>query len=90
MTDLLSGSTIAQHCLDHGALYPYDNPDDCMTPAPSIDWAHAAARGILSDLTDRRGIKWTLQEIEQDVRAELVSSLADIIRLAASVAICVA
>lgn len=79
----------AKRCLEHGAKYPYDAPDAWrddagMAPPAAADWAHRAARGILSDLSDRRGVKWALQEVGEDVRAELVGSLAGIIRLAAA------
>jgi hypothetical protein len=81
---------IAQHRLDSGEKWPYDAPDSWWKadspndPPPATDWAHAAARGVLADLNDRRGIKWKLQEIDEEVRAELVASMADIIRLAAA------
>lgn len=58
-----------------GNEYPYDGKSDG-------DWATRAVRGILCDLTDRRGIKQGFYDIDQDVRVEIVSSLADIIRLA--------
>ena len=51
-------------------------------PPPAIDWAHTAARGVLADLCDRRGVKWELEKIDHDVRAELTQSLACIIRQA--------
>lgn len=69
--------------LKSGNEFPYDRPDREDEPVrPLTDWAHAAARGVLSNLTDRRGIKWSLQEIDEEVRIEIVDSLADIIRLA--------
>jgi hypothetical protein len=78
---------IAKHRLEHGANYPYDAgadywEDRATTPPPARDWAHAAARGVLADLSDRRGIKWELEKVDHDVRAELTESLAEIIRLA--------
>jgi hypothetical protein len=74
--------------LEHGNAYPYDAPDawwnaDTMTTPPAaVDWAHAAARGILADLKDRRTIKWGFDDTDEDVRAEIVSSIAEIIRTA--------
>lgn len=78
-------TALARIRLEHGARWPYDAPDawweaiEQPTLAPH-DWAHAAARGILADLQGRRGIKWHLQEVAQDVRVELVEALAEIIR----------
>jgi hypothetical protein len=74
--------------LQRGANYPYDAPDSWRAanveepPPPALDWAHAAARGVVADLTDRRGIKWGFDNIDPDIRAEIVASLAAIIRLA--------
>jgi hypothetical protein len=80
---------ISKHRLEHGAKYPYDGgadfwEDRTPTPPPAPDWAHAAARGVLADLLDRRGIKWALddEQIDRETRAEIVQSLAEIIRLA--------
>ncbi len=78
----------AQTRLEQGALYPYDAPDSWWKSAgtaatPAADWAHYAARGILADLTDRRGIKHGFDDIDEDVRIEMVASLAEIIRSAA-------
>ena len=74
---------ISKHRLEHGAQYPYDGTfEENSPPTPATDWAHAAARGVLADLSDRRGIKWELDKVEHDVRVELVNSVAAIIRLA--------
>lgn len=70
----------ASDMIDHGLEFPYDNDSDIDGAKPIADWAHAAARGILSDLTDRRGVKHELNNIDTDIRVELVESLADIIR----------
>ena len=82
---------ITAHRLDHGARFPYDGGADFWAdrnpvPPPATDWAHAAARGVLIDLLDRRGIKWALEDerIDHETRAELVQSLAAIIRMAAA------
>lgn len=71
---------IAQRQLAHGNKYPYDGGD---VAAPAIDWAHAAARGLLADLLDRRGVKWELEKVAPDVRADIVTALAAIVRAAA-------
>lgn len=72
---------MAEMRLSFGQRYPYDQGE--TGPAPSSgDWAVKAARGVLADLSDRRGIKWELGKVEHDIRKEIVQSLADIIRLA--------
>ena len=76
---------IIKHYLEHGTKYPYDFDGDCqLTPPPSTDWAQAAARGVLANLLDRRGIKWGLgdEKIDHETRSEIVQSLAAVIRLA--------
>lgn len=78
---------LAKHSLERGAEYPYDAPDAWWdsgkdTP-PAKDWAHAAARGILHDLCDRRGIKRGFEGIDEETRVEIVESLSAIIRAAA-------
>ncbi len=75
--------------LDRGARFPYDGgadfwEDRAPLPATAIDWAHAAARGVLEYLMDRRRIKLALEDdrIDHETRAEIVKSLAAIIRMA--------
>jgi hypothetical protein len=80
---------IAQHTLTRGEKFPYDANDAWWagrgdSPPPSTDWAHAAARGVIADLKDRRGIKHGFNDIDEGVRAEIVDALANIIRAAAS------
>lgn len=55
--------------------YPYDglNTEECSKE-------RLIALAILSDLTDRAGIKSELYQVDEDVRIELVDSLAKIIR----------
>lgn len=72
--------------LAHGAKYPYDAPDSWWqqdgepVPPPATDWAHKAARGVLADLGDRHTIKRGFENIPEDIRAEIVDTLAAIIR----------
>jgi hypothetical protein len=80
---------ISKRRLEYGAKHPYDGGADywedlAPTPPPATDWAHAAARGVLADLLDRRGIKWALddEQIDHETRAEIVQSIAAIIRMA--------
>jgi hypothetical protein len=64
--------------LNHGMKYPYvkiENPDA----------AQKTALGILADLTDRRGVKHELYSVDDDVRVEIVNTLACIIRVGMSV-----
>ncbi len=72
--------------VDHGNKFPYDASDAWMDsdddPPPPSDWAHSAARGVIADLTDRRNIKYGFEEVDEEVRAEIVASLAAIIRAA--------
>ena len=70
---------VATLSLDAGALFPYDSASG-ITPAK--DWAHAAVRGILSELSDRRGIQHYLEDIAVEDRGEIVRGLADVVRAA--------
>lgn len=64
----------------NGNLFPFDQEDGKSTPP--VDWAHSAARGVLNNLKDRRGIRQELDEIDEDIRIEIVESIAEIIRIA--------
>jgi hypothetical protein len=81
-------TTEAEIRIKHGAEFPYDageewwDGDGETLPPPATDWAHAAARGILADLNDRRGIKHALHDVDHDVRQKLTADLAEIIRAA--------
>jgi len=66
--------------LRYGAERPYESEDN---PTPAPDWAHAAARGVMYDFSDRRGIRQAFDSIDDDVRLEIVETMADIIREAA-------
>lgn len=89
----MSTNDIDDRRLRRGRVYPFDAPDawpgpgedydyDSFDPFPAPDWAHAAARGIVADLRDRRGVKDGFDGIIEEVRCELVASLANIIRRA--------
>lgn len=76
----------AKFWLEHGGKFPYDATDEWSDkypadppPMPS-DWAHSAARGILANLTDRRGV--FPSEVDEKTRIEIVATLAEIIRAA--------
>lgn len=74
--------------------YPFDAPDswwnDISSPpqSPSVpkDAYHSAARAVIHDLQDRRDIKHLLRvdRMDEEVRQELVATLASIIKTAVS------
>lgn len=76
------------HSIHMGVNFPYDasdvwwNTPSPLCPPPAKDWAHLAARGVVASLEDRRGIKRGFAEINEDIRVEIVESIAAIIRLA--------
>jgi hypothetical protein len=75
---------LARYRLKQGDDNPYDSPGEWPEGAwvAGPEWSRAAARGVLADLLDRRGIKQGFYNIDHDVRMEIVESLARIIRLA--------
>ena len=66
-----------QDWISHGAEFPY------VEGFAAGDQAEAAALGILANLCDRRGIKHELQAVDEDIRREIVTTMAEIIRAAA-------
>lgn len=66
---------LAPRSLKIGTEHPYDE-------RPAVDAAHAAAQGIIADLTDRRTIKWSFEGIDLDVKRDIVDALAAVIRRA--------
>lgn len=71
----MANRAAAKRTLDLGQQYPYDDR------APT-DAAHLAALGVLTDLCGRGGIRQALDDIDADIKTELVDSLAAIIRCA--------
>lgn len=73
--------------VNHGNQFPYDASDEWNNgtgadpPAPT-GWAHSAARGVIANMTDRSGIKHAFNEVDEETRVEMVSTLASIIRAA--------
>ena len=67
---------IAACTLELGVKYPYA---EGFTPQDAAD---RAALGVCADLLDRRAIKWAMQDVDPDVRADIVTALAAIIRAA--------
>lgn len=74
----MTNQEAAEFFLTHGSEYPYANG---FVPS---DWAERAALAIASDLCDRRGIKWEMGKVDEDVRVELIRQHAAIIRAAAA------
>ena len=74
--------------LQHGNKFPYDASDkwwyeeieDPGPPPEPKDWAHAAARGVVADLQDRRGIKDGFNRVDEETRKNIVETIAAIIR----------
>lgn len=76
----------------HGNEFPFDETDawwdtDGKKPTKPKDWAHAAARGVITSLQDRRGIKHELDQsnIDEETRKEIVEEIASIIRAGSSI-----
>lgn len=67
--------TDAQWTLDHGNEFPFHGK-------PAADKYEKAVLGILADLTDRRGVKHELRGCDDDIKEEIVESLAAILRVA--------
>lgn len=98
MTDYIDNPTemTEQMAIDNlyrASMWPYDATDawimqDDETPPipPPIaeTWQIAAARAIIYNLLDRRGIKQELQwhRIDEDVRKEIIETIAMIINMA--------
>ena len=80
----------AQHALEIGAKYPYDAPEGGFNGngfAKGQDrfwenWPVLAARGVLADLCDRRGIKQGFENLDHSIRQEITYALAAIVRRA--------
>jgi hypothetical protein len=71
---------LARSCLEIGAQYPYDS-DDEGNGVPAADWAHSAARGIITDLRDRGGLDDALH-LDEETRQNIIDDVSDIIRAA--------
>lgn len=76
----ISVSALAQRNVDGGAEYPYDAPNQAMLG--DGDWSVLAARAVIYDLTDRRGIKHGFDNVDDDVRIDIVRALAATIKAA--------
>ena len=56
---------LTKRFLEKGKEYPYHGQ-------PPKDWAEEIVCGILYDLSDRRGINHALDEVSDDIKAEIV------------------
>ena len=74
-----------QQTILRGEKYPYDETDYWNQhieepPQPAISWQHLAARGVIADLTDRHTIKRGFENVDEEIRKEIVGTLSDIIK----------
>lgn len=77
----------AKQELKHADDFPFDASDAWMNRESKVGpetphWSYRAARGVISNLSDRRGIGQGIGDFDEDVRKEIVATLADIIRVA--------
>lgn len=64
-----------------GLDHPFDVDDNGVPQIQSIeDWATKAARAVIADLMDRRNIKHGFDDIDEDIRKEIVETMSAIIR----------
>lgn len=59
--------------VEHGTKFPFND-------RPPVDKAETAVLGILADLTDRRGVGNELEGCDNDIKEEIVTALAAIVR----------
>ncbi len=70
---IYSGMPRAEFCLVHSEEFPFNDHK-------ATDKAEKAALAVLTDLTDRRGIKHEFNGCDPDVKEEIVTTMASIIR----------
>lgn len=61
--------------IEFGNLHPLD-----ATVGDSTDWAHSAARGVAAMMQDMPDMAAMLDAMDNQMKADFVSSMADIIR----------
>lgn len=78
-----------QFWLEQAKSFPYDAPDSYQEdydtnkqPPVAKDWCHLAARGVLANLLGRRGIRPALEDLDEDIRIDIIDSVTEIIRAA--------
>lgn len=78
LMDPIRRRTAARDALDRGMSRPYDAVDGWDgSPLRCKDWAHAAARGIVAEMTSRFA---GLDGLGQVARVEIVETIAEIVR----------
>lgn len=65
----------AARTLARGLRHPYDDREP-------VDAAHRAALGVIAELKGRGGLDSVLDDLDAELRREIVDNLAEIIRLA--------
>lgn len=69
----------------HGNQFPYDGESDSEAVEPAKNASESAIRGILANLTDRRGIKQPLHDLELEARQKLFGALIELAKQQPSV-----
>ncbi|EKS5411712.1 hypothetical protein QB953_004472 [Salmonella enterica] len=75
----------ARICIKFIRKHPYDRRQDDEAEIPNVknadQWNFIAARAVIENLLGRRGIKWALEDVDDDgTRQEIIEVLAEIIR----------
>jgi len=63
----------AKFSVKHGTEFPFND-------RPPVDKAETTALAILADLGDRRGVGNELEGCDRDIKEEIVTTLAAIVR----------
>lgn len=67
----------------HGLQFPYDGNDESEMPQP-LTPERKAAYGVIEELLGRKGLDHALEDIDQEIRKELVEAVAGIVKVAMS------
>jgi hypothetical protein len=73
-TTPLTPLNMNHHCSQRGAKYPYDDRDLPLTEE------RAVVLSVLANLSDRRGLRQQLDQIDEDIRIELVDDLTGLVK----------
>lgn len=77
----------AKTTLEHSDEFPYDAGakfwnGSGSNPPKAKDWAHRAARAVITELKGRGGFDDLFENFEHSLRKEIVKSITNIITLA--------